>query len=90
MDFFDNAVSKAKDVFDVACKKTEEVVTTGKQKLDIATLENKITKDFEALGRIYFEQIKDKDDLDYKTANLKAAVLDKQDKIAKIKEEMGE
>ena len=68
MDFFDNAVSKAKDVFDVACKKTEEVVTTGKQKLDIATLENKMTKDFEALGRIYFEQIKDNDDLDYKTA----------------------
>ncbi|MBQ6847542.1 MAG: hypothetical protein IJO62_01330 [Clostridia bacterium] len=88
MDFFENAVSKAKDVFDVACKKTGEVVNTGKQKLDIATLENKMAKDFERLGRVYFEQIKDADGLDEATAKIKNAILEKQSEINKIKEEM--
>ncbi len=88
MDFFENAVNKAKDVFDVACKKTGEVVNTGKQKLDIATLENKVSKDFEKLGRVYFEQIKDLEDLDEKTVKLKTAILEKLAEINKIKEEM--
>ena len=88
MDFFENAMNKAKDVFDVACKKTGEVIETGKQKLDIATLENKISKDFEALGRIYFELIKESDDLEFKIANLKASISEKQAQISKIKEEM--
>ena len=88
MDFFENAMNKAKDVFDVACKKTGEVIETGKQKLDIATLENKLSKDFEALGRIYFELIKESDDLEFKIANLKASISEKQAQISKIKEEM--
>ena len=37
MDFFDNAIEKAKEVFDVARKKTNDVVSTGKQKFDVAT-----------------------------------------------------
>ena len=51
MDFFDDAVNKAKEALDVACKKTNEVVTTQKQRFDIASLEAKRTRDFEALGR---------------------------------------
>lgn len=88
MEFFENAVNKAKDVFDVACKKTGEVVTTGKQKLDIATIENKMSKDFEKLGRIYFEQIKDTDDLEADVLKVKNAIIEKQESIDKIKEEM--
>ena len=37
MDFLDNAVVKAKEAFDIAYKKTNEVVNTSKQKFDIAT-----------------------------------------------------
>lgn len=44
MDFIDDAVTKAKEAFDVACKKTNEVVTTQKQKFDIASLEAKRIK----------------------------------------------
>ena len=87
MDFFENAVSKAKDVFDVACKKTEEVVNTGKVKLEIATLENKLAKDFETLGRIYFEQIKELD-CENDVHSLKCAIYEKQEKIANLKEEL--
>lgn len=89
MEFFENAVNKAKDVFDVVATKTGEVVTTGKQKLDIATLENKLAKDFERLGRAYFETIKDNDDIDDKFANIKESIVEKQTQIFKIKEEMG-
>lgn len=89
MEFFENAVNKAKDVFDVVVTKTEEAVTTGKQKLDIATLENKLAKDFERLGRAYFETIKDSEDIDAKFANVKEAIIEKQTLISKIKEEMG-
>lgn len=88
MEFFENAVNKAKDVFDVACKKTGEVVNTGKLKLDIATLENKMAKDFEKLGRIYFDQIKDSDEYDEATLKLKNAIFEKQEIINKIKEEI--
>ena len=89
MEFFENAVNKAKDVFGVVATKTGEVVTTGKQKLDIATLENKLAKDFERLGRAYFETIKDNDDIDDKFANIKESIVEKQTQISKIKEEMG-
>ena len=87
MDFLENAVNKTKDVFDVACKKTGEVVNTGKVRLDIASLENKINKDFEALGRMYFEDIKDC----YGEGSIFAirdAIIEKQAKIEKLKEEL--
>ena len=58
MDFLDNAIDKAKEAIDIAYKKTNQVVNTGKQKFDIASLQNKCSKDFEALGKIYYELIK--------------------------------
>ena len=55
MEFFDNALNKAREAIGIACKKTEEVVSVQKQKFDIATIENKRNKDFEKLGKLYFE-----------------------------------
>ena len=89
MDFLDNAVNKAKDVFDIACKKTGEAVNTGKLKLEIATIENKMSKDFEKLGRLYFEQIKETE-VEGQILNLKNAIMEKQENISKIKEELSE
>ena len=88
MDFFDEAVGKAKDIFDVACKKTGEAVNTGKLKLEIATLETKMDKDYEALGKIYYESIKDSDDLETATAKIRDLISEKQSKIEAIKEEL--
>ena len=88
MEFFDEAVGKAKDIFDVACKKTGAAVNTGKLKMEIATNETKMAKDFEALGKIYFESIKDSDDLDSKTAKIRDLIAEKQNKIEAIKEEL--
>lgn len=90
MEFLENAVAKAKEVFDVACKKTGEVVTTQKQKIDIATIENKRNKDFLALGKLYFKNIKDTEIEDSEIAVLVAAINEKNDLIKQISEEINE
>jgi len=88
MDFFDDAVNKAKEAFDIARKKTNEVVQTGRQRFDIASLENKRSKDYESLGKLYFDLIKDSDIDD---ADIKALVNEikaKTQKIAELKDEV--
>ena len=54
----DNIFSKAKEVFETAYKKADDVVTVQKQKFDISSMENKLSKDFEELGRLCFEEMK--------------------------------
>ena len=83
MEFFDNAVDKAKDALNIAYKKTGEVVNTQKQKFDAASLKNKCCKDYEALGKIYFELVKDKED---NTDNVQALVDALKEKLARIDE----
>ena len=81
MDFLDNAVSKAKEAIDVACKKTNEVVSTQKQKFDVVAIENKRAKDFEALGKLYFDMIKDTE-VDNETVNkIVAEIKEKNSRI---------
>ena len=82
MDFLDNAVNKAKEVFDVAYQKTSEAVNVGKQKFDIAATEGKMEKDFASLGKIYYALIENQEIEDDKTLKLVLAIKDKKAKIA--------
>ncbi len=88
MDFLDNAVSKAKEAIDIACKKTNEVVTTQKQKFDVAAIENKRAKDFEALGKLYYNSIKDSKIKDDDVKVLVDAINEKNKKIKELKDEI--
>ncbi len=88
MDFFDNAIDVAKETIDIVSKKTNEVVNTGKQKFNVASLENKRTKDFEALGEIYYDLIKGTEIECPKTKALVEAISDKNAKIAELKENL--
>ena len=88
MDFIDDAVTKAKEAFDVAYKKTNEVVTTQKQKFDIASLEAKRTKDFEALGRFYYSELKGTEIENEEAARLVAAIDEKNAKIDELRKEI--
>lgn len=54
MDFFDDTLEKVKAAFDVAQKKTSEIVSVGKQKYDIASLENTLSKLYSKLGKKSF------------------------------------
>lgn len=88
MDFIDDAVTKAKEAFDVAYKKTNEVVTTQKQKFDIASLEAKRTKDFEALGRFYYSELQGTEIENEEAARLVAAIDEKNAKIDELRKEI--
>lgn len=88
MSFIDDAINKTKEVFDVACKKTNEVVTTQKQKFSIASLESKREKDFADLGRIYFELAKNNTDLTDEARNLVDAISEKNEEIARLNQDI--
>lgn len=90
MDFFDGAVAKAKAALDVACKKTNEAVTVQRQHFDISSLEAKRAKDFEALGRLYYEEIGNLTPENEKIAELKAAIDEKNEKIDALRRELNE
>lgn len=88
MSFLDDAINKTKEVFDVACKKTDEVVTTQKQKFSVASLESKREKDFADLGRVYFELVKDSTDLTDEVRNLVDAISEKNEEIARLNKDI--
>jgi len=88
MEFLDSAVIKAKEVIDVACKKTSEAVSSGKQRLDVMTLESKLSKDFEKLGIMYYAKIKEGLEVDETTQELAKEIRKKRIKIKKLKTEI--
>ncbi|MBR7133261.1 MAG: hypothetical protein IKD04_06975 [Clostridia bacterium] len=88
MEFLDNAVTKAKEAFDIACKKTNEVVSTQKQKFDIAAIENKRDKDYERLGKLYFELVKNSEIENAEIEAIVTEIKEKNEKIKALKEEI--
>ncbi len=85
MEFFDEAVVKAKEAINVACKKTNEVVTVQKQKFDVVSLENKRAKDFQLLGEIYYNKIKGETPEDGSIADIVASINEKNEKIDELR-----
>lgn len=88
MDFFDNAVNKAKEAFEVVSQKTEEVVSTQKNKFDAASIKNKRAKDFERLGEIYFNMVKDNEIEEPNVKELVDAINEKNQKLKDIEDEI--
>ncbi len=89
MGFLDDAITKTKEVFDVACKKTDEIVTVEKQRFNIASLKTKREKDYTELGKIYFNLIKDDcDDADVDIRNLVDSIIAKSEEIERLNEEI--
>ena len=56
-DFFDNAFDKAKSAFEVAYKKTGEVLSAEKIKFGISSLKTKREKLYAKLGKNYFDSL---------------------------------
>ncbi len=88
MDFFDELLDKAKVALDVAVKATGDVVDTGKQKFNIASLENKISKDYKALGEAFYGFKKNGEIDDAAVDELILSIDEKLSKIEEIKEEI--
>ncbi len=86
---FDNILVKAKEVFETAYKKADDVVSAQKQKFDISSLEAKLSKDFEALGRIYFEAVcKEQNPEGEEAEKLIKAIAEKTAQIEEMKKEV--
>lgn len=90
MDFFDNVVNKTKEVFDVAYKKTNEVVSTQKQKFDISSIQNKLNKEYIKLGKIYYTQLKDTEINDSELQNIINSIDKKIDRINVLTKEIND
>lgn len=88
MGFLEDAVGKTKEVFDIACKKTDEILTIEKQKFTLASLKSKREKDFAALGKIYFELVKDDENADEDVLNIVDDIATKSDEIDKLEAEI--
>ncbi len=88
MDFVDKAVSKAKEVFDVASQKTGEVVAVEKQKFDIATLKSKREKDYCKLGKLCYEAMKEDGEQSDEIKSLIADITEKSKEIDEMYEDL--
>lgn len=83
MEFINDAVEKVKEVAGTAYKITEGAVITQKQKLDIASLEHKLNKEYTLLGKTYYRFVKSENG---DTEELDKIIESVSEKIAEIKE----
>ena len=88
MGYLEDAISKTKEVFDVACQRTGEFVVTEKQKFNVASLKSKREKDFAKLGKIYYELILEGMETDEETQILVEEIIQKNEEIDRINEEI--
>lgn len=80
-EFFDQALFKAKEAFDIAREKTNKAVSVQRQRLEIISLNGKLEKDYAGLGKIFFEQIEGMEDLPDNVRELVESIVDKTEKI---------
>ncbi|OJU15402.1 MAG: hypothetical protein BGN88_07785, partial [Clostridiales bacterium 43-6] len=75
---------KAKDVFDVAAKKTGAMISIQKLRVNVAKLNSQISKSYEALGRLVYDSKKSEENVDEAVAALIAEIEQKYEEIADI------
>lgn len=90
MGMFEDIVVKAKDGFDIATKKTGEVISVQKMKLSIASINSSISKDYEAVGRLQVDSVKNGTDNSEAIAQIVAEIDKKKAEIEKLEEEISE
>lgn len=88
MGFLDDALNKTKEVIDVACKKTDEIVTEEKLKINILSLKNKCEKDYIKLGEIYYKILNEKEEISDKEKKIIANIAANKKEIEKLQAEL--
>ena len=84
MDGFDKFLNKAKDIANLAVDKTEELIDTGKSKLDIKQAEYDMKKLYQKIGKTVYDEIKNGGAASEKVMELADEVSRLQSKIDKI------
>jgi ribosomal protein L40E len=90
MGVFEEFVVKAKDGFDVAAKKTGEIISVQKLRLSIASIKSEISKNYEAIGRLQYESVKNGVDNAEAIASLADSVEQKLAEIENIEGQIAE
>ncbi len=88
MDYFDEAINKTKEVFGVVKQKTEEAISIGVQKYDIAVLEKDLSRLYLDLGKAAFAQFSGESDIPAALAEGIAAIKAKNAQIEKAREDL--
>lgn len=88
MDFFEETIEKVKEVAGVVGKKTNEVVSVQKLKFNISSLECKITKDYEVLGKLYYDLISNGESAGTDAMELVGTINGRMAKIEEIKKQI--
>ncbi len=81
MSLFDETVVKAKEVLDIASKKTNDMISVQKMKMNLASLNSQLTRMYEALGRLCC----DNGEANTPNANMLEMMTEIDKKIAEIK-----
>lgn len=88
MNSFDDTVQKAKEVLDIAAKKTGEFVSVGKQKIKISSLYSKLNKAYTSLGKRCYSELKNNEVDDLEVAALISEIKQYIAEIKNLKEEI--
>ena len=88
MDFFTEAVNKVKGACDVAYKKASDVASVQKQKLDVASMESKLNKEYTALGRAAIANLEKCDSISDEIKDLVASIRQREAEIVSAKNEI--
>ena len=62
MSIFDETFEKAKDAFDIAAKKSSEVIEMQKLRFNISSINSQINKYYETLGKTVYENRKSEEE----------------------------
>lgn len=90
MDFFENAISKTREVLEVAKQRTDEAVTVQKMRFKISSLESNRNKDLQRLGFAYYKLLKNTEIEDEEIKALFDSVLEKNKEIKSLKKDIAD
>lgn len=82
----ENTVNTARDIFDKAYKKTEDIVNIEKLRVDIAALKVKRDKDFKELGKLKYKELTGNTVNEYEVKSLSDSITDKNKRIKRYEE----
>ncbi len=87
MNEFERFLGKAKDTFEFALSKTEEVIDKGKAKFSVKQAEYEIKKLYEKIGKKVYEELKDGTSVSEEITGLVSEINVLKEKISKIESE---
>ena len=88
MAFFDDLKKSLTDVSETIAKKSGEVMEVQKLKLKKCTIESDIRKDYELLGRIYFNAMEESGAIDDSVLEIFQKIVEAKDAVAEIEKNL--